>query len=294
MPSNTLPSPHALTIDVEDYYHVSALASAITPNDWDKWPSRVVNNTQRLLELFQKHAVKGTFFILGSVAEKQPQLIRDIAEAGHEVASHGYSHQLVYKQTPEVFREETRQSKEIIEDLSGQAVTGYRAASYSITRQSLWALDILGELGFKWDSSIFPVYHDRYGIPDSPKSPYNIQTSQGHTLTEYPLTSAALGNYHLPIAGGGYFRLFPYPLFKWLFSRASRQSSSPCMFYLHPWEIDDEQPRVSGISQLSKFRHYNNLDKCEQRLEKMLEDFPFSTVKNSLPANTNSLPYFQF
>ncbi len=294
MSSKISNSPHALTVDVEDYYHVSALASAIKPEDWHKWPSRVANNTQRLLDLFQKHDVQGTFFILGTVAEQYPQLIQEIAKEGHELASHGYSHQLVYKQTPDVFREETLRSKEIIEDLSGQEITGYRAASYSITRESLWALDILGELGFKWDSSIFPVYHDRYGIPDSPKSPYNIQTKQGHTLTEPPLTSAALSHYNLPIAGGGYFRLFPYPLFKWLFNRASKQSSSPCMFYLHPWEIDSEQPRVKGISHLSKFRHYNNLDKCEARLEQMLNDFDFGSVNQSLPTDTSTLPFFQF
>lgn len=276
---------HALTIDVEDYYHVSALASVIKPSDWKSWPSRVDSNTRKLLDLFDEHSVKGTFFILGSVAEEHPQLIKEISNRGHELASHGYSHQLVYSQTPETFREETRVSKEIIENLSGQKVSGYRAASYSITRKSLWALDILGELGFTWDSSIFPVIHDRYGIPSSPKTPYKILTENNHTITEYPLTSASVLGYRLPAAGGGYFRLFPYRFFQWLFKQASLETQSGCMFYLHPWEIDADQPKVKGLSQLSQFRHYNNLDKCYNRLEKLLNHFKFSTVQKSLSNN---------
>lgn len=192
---------HALSVDVEDYFHVAALSKVISQEDWGSLPSRVERNTERLLELFDRQQVKCTFFVLGWVAERYPHLIRKLADHGHEIASHGYSHQLVYNQTPAVFTEETRKSKAILEDIIQQPVTGYRAASYSITRESLWALDILAELGFTWDSSIFPIHHDRYGIPDSPKTPYTIQTSNGTALREFPLTTARLFRMTIPAAG---------------------------------------------------------------------------------------------
>ena len=273
---------HAMTVDVEDYFHVSALAKVITPAQWNNWPPTVERNTRRLLDLFDQHSIKATFFVLGWVAERHSDLIRDIVGRGHEIASHGYTHQLVYNQTPEQFREETRASKLLLEDIAQQPILGYRAASYSITRNSLWALDILAELGFSWDSSIFPVYHDRYGIPNSPTTPYRIQTSNGHTLTEFPLTTAKLFGYQMPAAGGGYFRLYPYALSRALFKRATQAGSTPAIFYLHPWEIDPDQPRVKGISLLSRFRHYNNLDKCLPRLQALLREFPFGTVSESL------------
>lgn len=273
---------HAMTVDVEDYFHVSALAKAITPAQWSNWPATVERNTQRLLDLFDEHRIKATFFVLGWVAERHTDLIRDIAQRGHEIASHGYTHQLVYNQTPEQFRDETRASKLLLEDITQQQILGYRAASYSITRNSLWALDILAELGFSWDSSIFPVYHDRYGIPNSPTSPYQIKTTAGQILTEFPLTTAKLFGYQMPAAGGGYFRLYPYALSRALFKRATKDGSAPAIFYLHPWEIDPDQPRVKGISLLSRFRHYNNLDKCLPRLQALLSEFPFGTVSESL------------
>ncbi|HSB95990.1 MAG TPA: XrtA system polysaccharide deacetylase [Spongiibacteraceae bacterium] len=278
------PSPvirHAMTVDVEDYYHVSAFANVIAPRDWERWPSTVERNTQRLLDLFDETSIKATFFVLGWVAERHPQLVREIHARGHELASHGYSHQLVYKQTPALFREETAKSKQLLEDIAQTPIIGYRAASYSITRESLWAIDILIELGFHWDSSIFPVYHDRYGIPDSPTQPYRIRSDNGELL-EFPLTTAKLLGYSMPAAGGGYFRLYPYALSRWLFKNATNDNRTPAIFYLHPWEIDELQPRVPGASLLSRFRHYNNLAHCLPRLKKMLAEFPFGTVSDSL------------
>lgn len=273
---------HAMTVDVEDYCHVSAFADVIKPNDWEKWPSTVERNTRALLDLFDEFAIKSTFFVLGWVAERHAGLIREIAARGHEIASHGYSHQLVYNQTPAEFREETARSKQLLEDIAQQPITGYRAASYSITRQSLWAIDILAELGFSWDSSIFPVYHDRYGIPDSPTRPYKIAAGNGATLLEFPLTTANILGLRLPAAGGGYFRLYPYALSRNLFKRATADGTTPAIFYLHPWEIDADQPRVPGAGLLSRFRHYNNLARCLPRLRAMLQEFPFGTVSESL------------
>lgn len=273
---------HAMTVDVEDYFHVSAFAKVISPTQWQQWPSTVERNTHRLLDLFDEEAIKATFFVLGWVAERYPVLINEIVKRGHEVASHGYSHQLVYQQTPAVFREETSRSKKILEDLTQRPIVGYRAASYSITRKSLWAIDILAELGFVWDSSIFPVYHDRYGIPDSPTQPYRVKTSSEQHLIEFPLTTAKIFGYSMPAAGGGYFRLYPYALSRFLFQRATENGTNPAIFYLHPWEIDAEQPRVAGASLFSRFRHYNNLARCLPRLKSLLQEFQFGTVSDSL------------
>ncbi|UUA71412.1 XrtA system polysaccharide deacetylase [Cellvibrio sp. QJXJ] len=280
MNKNTI--THAMTVDVEDYYHVAAFAKVIKPSDWDNWPSRVEQNTERLLQLFANHNIKITFFILGWVAEKYPQLVKTIRQQGHEIASHGFSHQLIYNQSPEVFRAETEKSKQILEDLAQTPITGYRAASYSITRKSLWALDILAELGFTWDSSIFPTRHDNYGIPGSPEEPYRIITTNGASLLEFPLTTAKVMGQAIPAAGGGYFRQYPYALSKWLFARASLNQTKPQIFYLHPWEIDPEQPRVPNASWFSNFRHYTNLKRCLPRLEQMISDFQFGTMSESL------------
>ncbi|WP_417566839.1 XrtA system polysaccharide deacetylase [Marinobacter sp.] len=271
---------NALTIDVEDYFQVAALAEAVDRKDWSSMEYRVEANTDRLLELFSERDVKATFFTLGWVAERSPELIRRIQNAGHEIASHGYSHQLVYNQTPEVFRDETRKSKQLLEDITGKSITGYRAASYSITAQSRWALDILCEEGFTWDSSIFPVHHDRYGMPGTPHEPYRLEAPGGGTLIEFPLSTCPLGNYRLPIAGGGYFRLYPYWLSRWGLGKINR-AGQPFIFYLHPWEIDTGQPRLE-VKALSRFRHYNNLNKCMGRLERLLGDFRFSSVSDVL------------
>ncbi|MDX1472561.1 MAG: DUF3473 domain-containing protein [Reinekea sp.] len=282
---------HAMTIDVEDYFHVAALSQVVSPSQWDSQPSRVVNNTQRLLKLFDEKNIKATFFILGWVADKFPHLVRDIDQQGHEIASHGYSHQLIYSQSQAVFREETYRSKEILENITQKPVLGYRAASYSITKKSLWALDILSELGFTWDSSIFPIYHDNYGIPDTPDQPYLIRTRNGGELREFPITSARVMGLSVPAAGGGYFRQFPYPLFRYLFKTASANNTVPKIFYLHPWEIDADQPRFNEASWFSRFRHYTNLDKCEHRLTRLIDDFQFGTLSESLDRYQNTETY---
>jgi polysaccharide deacetylase family protein (PEP-CTERM system associated) len=271
---------NALTIDVEDYFQVAALAEAVDRKDWSSMEYRVEKNTDRLLQLLAEKDLRATFFTLGWVAERSPELVRRIQKAGHEVASHGYSHQLVYNQTPDVFREETRKSKAILEEITGAPITGYRAASYSITAQSRWALDILCEEGFEWDSSIFPVHHDRYGMPGTPHEPYRLQTPNGATLLEFPLSTCPIGRYRLPIAGGGYFRLYPYWLSRWGLGKINR-AGQPFIFYLHPWEIDPGQPRLK-VSAFSRFRHYNNLDKCMKRLNKLTDDFRFGTVSDVL------------
>jgi len=273
--------PNALTVDVEDYFHVSALAPSIDRGSWGSRESRVVGNTHRLLDLFGQFGVRGTFFVLGWVAERHPRLVKDIAGAGHEVACHGFSHRLVYEQSPEEFREETLRSKRLLEDTIGAAVLGYRAASYSIVRRSLWALDILAEAGFAYDSSIFPVHHDRYGIPDAERNPHRMATPGGRWIVEWPLAVASVLGFRLPVAGGGYFRLLPYALSRWGLASINRRDRRPFIFYLHPWEIDPGQPRVR-VGWLSRFRHYTNLDKCEARLRRLLGDFRFGTARDSL------------
>jgi polysaccharide deacetylase family protein (PEP-CTERM system associated) len=277
----TMSVPNALTIDVEDYFHVSALAQSIHRDTWTSRESRVVGNTRRLLTLFEQFAVRGTFFVLGWVAERHPQLIKDIAAGGHEIACHGYSHRLVYDQSPKEFHEETLRSKNILEDITGTAVLGYRAASYSIVRRSLWALDILVEVGFAYDSSIFPIRHDSYGIPDAQRVPHRMTTPAGRSLVEWPLAAATILGFKLPVAGGGYFRLLPYWLSHWGLASINRHERQPFVFYLHPWEIDPAQPRVPA-NWLSQFRHYTNLGKCEERLRRLLGHFRFSTAKDSL------------
>jgi polysaccharide deacetylase family protein (PEP-CTERM system associated) len=271
---------NALTVDVEDYFHVSAFAKNINHIDWDNHPLRVEKNTRRLLDLFDEVQVKATFFVLGWVADRNSNLVKEIAERGHEVACHGYSHQLIYNQTPEIFREETVRSKKLLEDIIQAPVNGYRAASYSITKNSLWALDILAEAGFEYDSSIFPILHDRYGIPGAKEAPHALKTPQGLSLVEFPLSTAKIFNRKLPVAGGGYFRLYPYALTK-AGLRQINSRQQPFIFYLHPWEIDPDQPRIKA-SWFSCFRHYNNLDKCESRLRNLLLDFEFGTARNVL------------
>lgn len=267
---------NALTVDVEDYFQVSAFAKSIDQNDWDTHPLRVEKNTHRLMDMFDEAQVKATFFVLGWVADRNKDLVKEIAQRGHEVASHGYSHQLVYNQTPEVFREETIRSKLLLEDIVQMPVRGYRAASYSITKNSLWALDILAEAGFVYDSSIFPVRHDRYGIPDAIEVPHQLKTPKGHSLVEFPLSVAKIFKYKLPVAGGGYFRLYPYALTRAGLAQINRRHQ-PFIFYLHPWEIDPEQPRIEA-GWFSRFRHYNNLEECESRLQQLMKDFKFGTA----------------
>jgi len=272
---------NAMSVDVEDYFHVAALSEAISRDDWDSMNARVDANTRRLLDLFDRSRTSATFFVLGWVAERHPALVREIRDRGHEVACHGYSHKLVYQQSPAEFREETRKSKAILEDLTGQPVEGYRAASYSITPQSLWALDILCEEGFAYDSSIFPVRHDLYGMPGAERFPHMLRAPGGAEIAEFPPSTARLFGQNLPAAGGGYFRLYPYPLSRWLIRRVNEIEGQPTVFYLHPWEVDPDQPHVD-VGWRSRFRHYNNLRKCEARLGQLLNDFRFTTVRHVL------------
>lgn len=272
---------NAMTVDVEDYFHVSAFAASIDRDTWDARESRVTANTHRLLAIFEQSRVRGTFFVLGWVAKRHPALIREIAASGHEIACHGLSHRLVFEQSPMEFREEALASKNLLEDITGSKVLGYRAASYSIVRESLWALDILVELGFVYDSSIFPVRHDRYGIPGAERVPHRMSTPGGASIVEWPLATANVLGYRLPVAGGGYFRLLPYWVSRWGLASINRRESRPFIFYLHPWEIDPAQPRVAA-SLLSRFRHYTNLGKCESRLKRLLGDFRFGTVREGL------------
>ncbi|HEX4975625.1 MAG TPA: XrtA system polysaccharide deacetylase [Pseudomonadales bacterium] len=284
---------NALTIDVEDYYHVAAFDRVINPDRWSNMESRFARNTHVLLDLFDAHQVRATFFVLGWCAEREPGLVMEIAKRGHEVASHGYSHKLIYTQHPDDFKYETQKSKDLLESIIGRPVKGYRAASYSITAKSLWALDILCETGFEYDSSIFPIYHDRYGISDSPETIYKIKTAQGNCLTEFPMSVAKLGRIKIPVSGGGYFRLFPYWLTRLGLKSISQRGQRPFVFYLHPWEVDPAQPKIQA-SWFSRFRHYNNLDVCELRLANLLREFEFTTMENVLKQHPPEVEYTDF
>jgi polysaccharide deacetylase family protein (PEP-CTERM system associated) len=273
---------NAFSIDVEDYFQVAALAPAVPRDSWPTREYRVERNTGVILDLLAERGIRGTFFILGWCAERSPALIKRIAAAGHEVACHGFSHQLIYTQTPEVFREEARRSKHFLEDTIGAPVTGYRAASFSITPQSLWALDALIDLGFEYDSSVFPIRHDRYGIPGASRDIGPISAPSGRTIVEFPMSAASFGGVRVPVSGGGYFRLLPYAVTRSGLRQINERTGQPFTFYLHPWEVDPGQPRVEPISAFSRFRHYNNLHKCEGRLRRLLGDFKFSTMRDVL------------
>lgn len=272
---------NAMTVDVEDYFHVSAFSDTVSRSDWDNKEARVVHNTERLLTIFESYGISATFFVLGWVAERFPKLIEEISRSGHEIASHGYSHKLVFNQSVNEFRDETIRSKKILEDITGQPILGYRAASYSITRRSLWAIDVLAEAGFTYDSSIFPVRHDRYGIPGAPRHPFRIMTTAGNELTEFPLSTARFLGFRMPVAGGGYFRLMPYGMTKFGLRRITETELRPFIFYLHPWEIDEHQPKISA-GWLSTYRHYTNIERCESRLIQLLNDFSFAPVRDVL------------
>jgi polysaccharide deacetylase family protein (PEP-CTERM system associated) len=268
---------NAMSVDVEDYFQASVFDPVLPRDRWASMESRVVANTRRMLGIFDEFGVRATFFVLGWVAERHPSLVREIAGAGHELASHGYGHRLIYDQTHEAFREDVRRAKALIEDAGGSPVLGYRAPSFSVTTRSLWALDVLIEEGHRYDASIFPIRHDRYGIPGSPRHSYEIQRD-GASLTEAPGATVRIGSMNLPIGGGGYFRLLPYFWTKWGISRVNESERQPIVFYLHPWEIDPEQPRLD-VGRLNAFRHYRNLDKTESRLRQLLKDFRFGTME---------------
>jgi polysaccharide deacetylase family protein (PEP-CTERM system associated) len=270
------PIVNAMTVDVEDYFQVSAFDRTIARDAWDRQPSRVVANTNRLLDLFDEFAVTATFFVLGWVADRQPQLVATIASRGHELASHGYGHRLVYEQTPDEFRDDVRRAKSVIESAGGKPVMGYRAPSFSVTRRSLWALDVLVDEGYRYDASIFPVRHDRYGIPDAPRHAHAMDRG-GRRLMEAPPATVRLGGVNWPVAGGGYFRLLPYAWTRWGIGRINRLERRPAVFYLHPWEVDPGQPRLRAGA-LSRLRHYYNLDQTAPRLRRLLGEFRFGPM----------------
>jgi polysaccharide deacetylase family protein (PEP-CTERM system associated) len=273
---------NAFSVDVEDYFQVAALAPAVPVESWPTRELRVEANTEVILKLCAEKGIRGTFFILGWVAEKAPHLVKRIAAAGHEIACHGYSHQLIYRQTQEVFRQETFRAKRFLEDTIGKAVTGYRAASFSITRDSLWALDTLIDAGFEYDSSVFPIRHDRYGIPGASPEPGRIVAPSKRTLVEFPMSAAKFFGLQVPVSGGGYFRILPYWVTRAGLRQINDQAGRPFTFYLHPWEVDPGQPRVKNLSAFSRFRHYTNLHKCESRLRRVLGDFSFGTMREVL------------
>jgi polysaccharide deacetylase family protein (PEP-CTERM system associated) len=275
---------NALTVDVEDYFHVTAFERVIAPSDWDRFPYRAGDTTRRVLDLFDRYAVTGTFFVLGWVAERDPALIREIQRRGHEIACHGYDHQLIYRIGPEAFRKDVHRAKALLEDQAGVPITGYRAPSYSITSASLWALDILVEEGFSYDSSIFPIRHDIYGMPDAPRFPHDLRRPAG-TIREFPISTIQLGPLRVPVGGGGYLRLLPVAWFCRSFTRLNNLGH-PAVLYFHPWEIDPGQPRVpAGLR--SRFRHYLNLERMEEKLCILLSSVrfaPMTEVLSRIPA----------
>ena len=272
---------HALSFDVEEHFQVAAFWSDERRSNWGSYESRVQRNVDKILDILSLHGIQATFFVLGWVASKHPNLVKAIVRQGHEIASHGFGHEMITTQQPDRFREDIRKSKEILEDITGIAVYGYRAPSFTITPQTRWALPILVQEGYRYDSSMFPVQHDRYGMPEADPHCHLIQTDSG-PLWEVPLSTLKVGPVRLPIAGGGYFRLFPYPVLRRLLDRAAA-GGHPLIMYLHPWELDPDQPKMAG-SALSKFRHYLNLGKTETRLRRLLSDFRFATIRKAVEA----------
>jgi polysaccharide deacetylase family protein (PEP-CTERM system associated) len=269
-----------MSVDVEDYFQVSAMEGIVSRDAWPAYESRVVDSTLRVLDLLAAHEVTATFFVLGWVADQHPALVRRIEAAGHELASHSYWHRLVYTLTPESFREDLRRARIAIEDASGVAVRGYRAPSFSITEQSLWALDVLVDEGYAYDSSIFPIRHDRYGIPSAPRQAHRV-TRTGGSLLEIPATAGRIGNVAVGV-GGGHFRILPYACTRWAIRQLNERERQPAMFYIHPWEFDPEQPRLP-VPPLSRARHYTNLGRTEDRFHRLMEEFAFDSIAALFP-----------
>lgn len=266
---------NAMSVDVEDWFQVSAFERTIARSAWDSLDCRVERNVERILALFAEADVKATFFTLGWIAERYPHVVRSIVQAGHELASHGYSHVRATEQSEREFREDVTRTKAMLEDLGGVAVNGYRATSYSIGRRNLWALDELQRAGYRYSSSIYPIRHDLYGMPEAPR--FAFRTRPGAIL-EIPITTIDIGPKRVPCGGGGFFRLFPYALSRWALARVNRRERQPGVFYFHPWEIDPEQPRVAGAPLRSRIRHYLALDRMEPRLKRLLRDFRWSRM----------------
>jgi len=266
-----------LTIDVEDYFQVAAFSDIIPLSDWDSMDQRVEANITPILKILKKRGVRATFFVVGWVAEKHPEVVHSIMADGHDIGCHSYWHRNIYDLSLEEFKEDTLRAKTVLEKLTGKKITSYRAPSYSVTKKTLWALDVLRDMGFTTDSSIFPIKHDIYGIPDSPRFKYRLNQ---HGIDEYPMSTVKFFGRTIPVAGGGYFRLFPYWFTKFALQKINNKELQPFVFYLHPWEIDDNQPRFKKARRLSKFRHYNNLKKTMGRFERLLSDFEFMPLPN--------------
>ncbi len=264
---------NAMTIDVEDYFQVSALAPYIPRTEWDTRECRVERNVDEILQMLDHHDVKATFFTLGWIAERYPHVVRSIVDNGHELASHGYAHQRASDQSPEVFFDDVARAKALLEDLSGAAVVGYRAPSFSIGEANLWAFDCLERAGHRYSSSIYPIVHDHYGMPDAPRFAHQV-----HGLLEIPASTFRLMDRNWPASGGGYFRLFPYELSRWMLNRVNARDGQAAMFYFHPWEIDPGQPRIPGISAKTRFRHYVNLEQMQPKLDRLLGDFAWGRI----------------
>jgi len=267
---------NAMTCDVEDYFQVSAFAPYIDRASWPTRECRVEANMERILALYERHGVRATFFTLGWIAERYPAMVRRIVAAGHELASHGYGHLRASDQSRAEFDNDIRSSKALLEDIGGQAVVGYRAPSFSIGHANLWALDALHEAGYKYSSSIYPIAHDHYGMPDAPRFAFYPNGPDG--LLEVPITTVKLAGRNLPAGGGGYFRLLPYALSRWMMEKVNREDGEPALFYFHPWEVDPGQPRPEGLGAKARFRHYVNIDRMERRLEQLARDFKWDRM----------------
>jgi polysaccharide deacetylase family protein (PEP-CTERM system associated) len=266
---------NAMTVDVEDYFQVSAFEAHVDKDQWQTWPLRVEQNTLRILDLFAAHRVRGTFFMLGWVAERYPDLVKRIVSGGHEIASHGWDHVRVNTQTPEEFRKDIERTRKLLQDLSGQPVLGYRAASYSIGASESWAWEQLADAGYRYSSSIVPIRHDLYGIPGAPRFAFD---TAGGRLLEIPITTVPLVGRNINCGGGGWFRLFPYNFSRWALTRVNELDGQAGIFYFHPWEIDPLQPRPRGLTLRTRFRHYINLNRTYARLEQLLTDFPWGRM----------------
>lgn len=286
--------PDALSIDVEDYFHVEAFADCVRPSDWQNFPNRVVANTHLLLELFARNRVRATFFVLGWVAERHPALVREIVSGGHELACHSYAHRALWRISPQEFHDDTARALGVLEDASGVRVFGYRAPTFSVTSRTLWALPILKQLGFEYDSSVYPIRHDYYGIPDAPRHLFQWQLEDGQLLDELPGTTVRVGNRNLPVGGGGYLRILPSWYTGWGLKRLDAEGL-PAMLYLHPWEVDPDQPRITGKLK-SRIRHYTNLRSTERKLEQLLRTrswAPLREVIEQIKKSGKELPQVQ-
>jgi polysaccharide deacetylase family protein (PEP-CTERM system associated) len=273
---------NALTFDIEEYFHAEAFAGAVRPEEWPTLSSRVVDVTERVLDILDYADVRATFFVLGWVAERHPGLVREIHARRHELACHGYGHQMISRQTPQEFAEDVKRAKKVIEDAAGTDVIGYRAPTFSVVRQTLWSLEVLMEAGFRYDSSIFPIIHDRYGISDAPRFPHRIPVNgNGCAMAELPLSTISVLGQRLPVAGGGYFRLMPYGLTRLAIKRLNTVERQPAVVYLHPWELDLHQPRLP-VGWLTRLRHSINIDKTEDKLRRLLMDFRFAPAAEVL------------